>query len=283
MLASGLALLLATGVSASSIFDHEEITRKALLEMGWGDQHAIETVAQSNVATDFGRLPSHSRTALNIVLPATSSHVPLVRGLAETAAFSPRGSVGFHFNSLYSYSDISARWAALDSWANSVCYLIEHEPNSERRQRLYLVLLGLVSHSVQDFYAHSNWIEILDGFDSQAKGFDSRDLPIWEELVENASNWRAENPDFSSGEAIAQLLVSNQVLSHDDCEGGLQTGSVRGERFEGTPPWKHRHNGGKEKDAVHDLAKRATQYWVARIDRRLQVGDPTVVLNTASD
>jgi hypothetical protein len=263
----GSSLLAMPGAAqASAIHHHEIITRAALEELGWSDGSAIAIVCHCNVATDFARLPGYSRAALDFVMPATGTYVPMVRGLAETAEFSPRASVGFHFNSLYSYDDIATRWADLEEWTESAALAIARM-DEQSRTRMSLVLLGIVTHAVQDFYSHANWVWIIDGYTPGEMEAD--EFPLWEELVGNFDDWSSKNPQFPAAEVMAHFELSNEGLSVDEHCGGLQTGSVRGETFTGDTPWSHRHSNGDEQKVVHELAGRATKIWVERIETML--------------
>lgn len=266
LLLGSLLLVVPGAAQASAIHHHEIITRAALEEMGWSDESAIAIVCHCNVATDFARLPGYSRAALDFVMPATGTYVPMVRGLAETAEFSPRASVGFHFNSLYSYDEISTRWQDLEEWTENAAVAIARM-DEQSRTRMSLVLLGIVTHAVQDFYSHANWVAIIDGYTPGEMQAD--EFPLWEELVGNAGEWNSKNPQFPVAEVMAHLRSSNEGLSVDEHDGGLQTGSVRGEKFAGDAPWSHRHTNGAEQKVVHELAGRATILWVARIETLL--------------
>ena len=106
LLLGSLLLAIPGGAEAAAIHHHDDITTAALQELGWSDENAIAIVSHCNMATDFARLPGYSRATLDFVMPATGTYVPLVRELGETASFSPRATVGHHFNSLYTYDDI---------------------------------------------------------------------------------------------------------------------------------------------------------------------------------
>jgi hypothetical protein len=268
---------LSTPAPASSIVHHHALCETALGEMGWPDPDIL-TVARSNVATDIGRLPEHSRAAIRILLPKTGREVPMVRALAATAPWSPNGSSGFHFNSLYSFTDIASRWRELESWVDDTVELLRGERGEERRGE-YLSFVGMVTHMVQDFYSHANWIGLLNEFTPGE--MNPEEFPLWEELVDNEDGWRERNPAFPWRAALHRLRLSNAVVREADHLGGLQTGSVRWEEFIGMRPWGHRHKGGREREVVHALAIRATHLWVRRIEEKLNappaVASPVLV------
>lgn len=270
LLLGSMMLAIPSATQAAAIKYHEQITNTALRELGWSDENAIAIVSNCNMATDFARLPGYSRAALDFVLPATGTYVPLVRQLGETASYSPRATIGHHFNSLYSYDDIATRWQDMETWVEEVCSAIGglDEP---ARNRMSLCLMGVVSHAVQDFYTHSNWVGILNEYTTGDMYPD--EFPLWEELQNADSNWRLRNPRFPVEAVMQRLKISNHDLSSDEHEGGLQTGSVRGEKFTGPEPWAHRHSRGDEQVVAHSLAGRATKIWVERIEFLL--GEPS--------
>jgi hypothetical protein len=274
------SLLATPGVAqAAAIHHHDEITTAVLEEMGWSDENAIAIVSHCNMATDFARLPGYSRATLDFVMPATGTYVPLVRQLGETAPFSPRATVGHHFNSLYSYDEIAARWREMEEWVEGACSAIAALDEPERN-RMALCLLGIVTHAVQDFYTHANWVGILNEYtpgDMVAEQF-----PLWEEFHDPDGDWRMRNLQIPVEEVLERLKISNHELSGDEHEGGLQTGSVRGEKFDGPEPWSHRHSRGAEQVVVHALAGRATKIWVARIEGLLGGSDEWIAKDSAT-
>jgi hypothetical protein len=120
---------------------------------------------------------------------------------------------------------------------------------------------------VQDFYAHSNWVGILDSF--AGGGMDPEALPTWEELTDDRGHWRERHPGFPVEEALYRLRLSDVVVREDEHLGGLQTGSTRYDHFIGCSPWSHRHARGPEQTAVFALARRASRDWVERIESRM--------------
>lgn len=252
---------------ASTIYDHRVTTRRALEDAGWKREGDIDRVVTCNMATDFGRLNPITRTLSRIAFPGTGFQIDGVRALGRTAPFSPGSTRGFHFNSLYSYAAIESRWRVLGAWADHVCDSLGRAglpPEEERASRLRLI--GMVSHAVQDFYAHANWVGILDRFTPGEMKAD--EFPVWEELTEGHGGWREHHPAFQWTQALDRMRVSDRARSDAEDEGGLQTGRVRGEKVPGVTPWRHRHRGGAEKTVVHELARRATILWVQRIEGR---------------
>ena len=250
---------------AHDVFVHRTLTEEALAEMGWTDPEAIDRVATYNVGTDIGRLPGHSRAALQFVFPGAAGETPEIRRLTATAPFNPETTVGFHFNSLYSFESIFTRWNELDEWVFMQCEYIAANPADQAR---YYQVLGITLHAVQDFYAHANWVGLLDRY--TVDSLDPAEFPVWEELIENDAGWREAHPALPYDEAINRLKASNAFMSGEETLGGLQTGRIRGEDVDGDiTPWIHRHERGEARGVAHDLARRATRLWVERIDRNI--------------
>ncbi len=260
-----LASLAVPAAQASDLRHHRDLTEAALREMGWRDETAIALVAQYSLATDLGRIPAYTRAALQFGLPTEVDRVADLHALAATAPFNPDGTRGFHFAGLYRFSDIETRWQELEAWSEIAAREIGRTPSLEVRERMRCALLGLVSHAVQDFYCHSNWVGLLDPI--AGGGLDPTVLPTWEELVGETSSWRPTHDGFSSASALARLRESDLRRSEADDEGGLQTGRPRTQRWEAEPiPWGHRHKGGREMLAVHSLSLRATMCWLERVE-----------------
>lgn len=270
LLVASILSSITPSVEGSEIAVHREMTIDVLRGMGWSSWEAIDLATRFNESTDFGRLSDVPRTAVHIAAPSFGQHFPLLRDLAETAPFSPEGSVGFHFNSLYTFDDIDRRWDEFGTWVDTVADWMNTQPAEGQNPVMGLCLVGLVSHAVQDFYCHSNWVEILDEF--TPGDLDPDELPLWAELVHDADGWRERHPEFDSEAALQRLRESDHVCSETDEVGGLQTGRVRGEEITTTcDPWMHRHKVGRTQDTLHELAERETIIWVERIESRLDI------------
>jgi hypothetical protein len=129
------------------------------------------------------------------------------------------------------------------------------QPPEKQNPVMGLCLVGLVTHAVQDFYCHSNWVELLDAY--TPGDLDPEELPLWAELVHDAGGWREHHPEFDAEAALARLRESDHVCAESDEVGGLQTGRVRGETVTTTcDPWMHRPKVGRTQDALHALADR---------------------------
>lgn len=264
------ALVLGPGpgeTAASPIEVHQALVESALGNLGWRSTNAIARVVDCNVATDFARLSLVTRGATVITFAEAGDWVPVVSALGETAPFSPRSTAGFHFNSLYSFSDIEERWRELGVWVDTTARTLRPDGNEPLDMDSVAAFLGLLTHAVQDFYCHANWVTILNHH--TPGDLEPAEFPLWEELVHDLDGWRERHPEFPVERALTHLRLSDAVLSEDDERGGLQTGSTRWEEFPGTEPWGHRHRHGQEQVVVHHLAERATRLWVERVERQL--------------
>ncbi len=130
--ATALILLLGAGV-ASLAFDtghHCDLTAAVMHEQGFDDTPA-RIVQVANWLTDYYAIS------------------PTSREVVET------GLGKLHFDNLYSTDEVAGYWGWL---MNNARTAIQDAAASEDHWAT-LTLVGLVLHAVQDFYAHSNWVE----------------------------------------------------------------------------------------------------------------------------
>lgn len=266
-LALAFSLVAVSPGAASDMRNHRIMTEQALRDLGWTDEAAIAITADYSQATDLGRIPGRTVKALQFGIPRPASQVPSVQSLAETASFNEDGTSGFHFNNLYTFSDIALHWQELDAWARAVAERIG-TCAPEEQDRLRPVLFGLVAHAVQDFYCHSNWVGILTRHLATSEPAPA--LPLWEELIGEDDTWRASHPDFPALPALRTMMLSDVMCSADEDEGGLQTGKPRVVDLGSFAPWGHRHKGGHEMEVVQALGVRATAVWIAGLDAAIQ-------------
>jgi hypothetical protein len=269
--AVGLAASAApSSTQAASIGDHQRITREALRAAGWTDEELIEQIVRCNLATDMARLHAPYREPLAFLFPKTGKFVEPTLDLAAKAQFNSHGTDGFHFNNLYSFNAIDEQWQGLTKWMESTASTIvaSRSPGSTLfDDPRVLVLYGMTTHAVQDFYSHTNWVELLS---PALAGRDADAFPVWEELMDEDSAWLRLHPDFPREQVLARLQLSNQFTSKNDREGGLQSGKARGAPpWYGDPPWEHRHAEGATHEIIDVLSRRATTLWIRRIDSQL--------------
>jgi len=260
---AGIVLAVAPGPArASDIRFHKELTDQVLRQRGWTDPEAIREVARANMATDLARLPAHAQDLLRALAPRTEDSAAEVLRLAATVPFNPQGTDSLHFNSLYTYDAVVLRWTEFGTWVDAHGRELATRglPGSQTR-----AFLGVVMHSVQDFYEHANWFTILDRF--APPGMKRGDYPLWEDLVDDRGGWREAHPAFDSAGALNRLRASNAFLSETEELGGLQTGRTRYEHWTTRPkPWMHRHQFGEHRREVEEISTRAMNLWLDRID-----------------
>ncbi len=126
-----LLSLLAGVCPAFDTGSHHDLTRAVLAEHGF-DEDSIKAIQVENWLTDY-----YSNS------PTYSMHR---REVLEQ----------FHFDNLYTYAQVEHYWAAL---INN----LKNETQKAARDddvMSMLVVMGIGLHAVQDFYSHSNWVEI---------------------------------------------------------------------------------------------------------------------------
>jgi hypothetical protein len=126
----GAATVLAwRGALALDTGHHVEVTESVLREHGFGAT-AIQVVQVSNWLTDYYSVRPMSRENLKT-------------GLSK-----------LHFDNLYTTEDVARYWG----WLMHNAREATRETAEVGDPAATLTLLGVLSHAVQDFYAHSNWV-----------------------------------------------------------------------------------------------------------------------------
>lgn len=255
---------------AASVRDHQRITRQALHDAGWTDEELIERVVRCNLGTDLARLNAPYRETLAFLFPKTGKFVDPILGLAATAPFNSHGTNGFHFNNLYSFAAIEKTWRELSDWVDANVQTISLTPgtfSTPTDDPRVLALFGMTMHAAQDFYSHTNWVQLLSPY-LPGKAPDA--FPLWEDVMEEDSAWLRIHPDFPRQQVLVHLQLSNEFTSKDEKKGGLQSGKARGApQWEGDPPWGHRHAEGAIDEVIDILSRRASVQWIRRIESSL--------------
>jgi hypothetical protein len=285
-------LSLASGQAAAwSPWTHWDQTTATLAGLGWQNQEAIDVVTDCNIATD-GAWSSLVREAF----PQSENYVDLVLLYADTFPPNQAMTDGFHFDDLFTYDAIAARWAALEAWRQDLVASTILVDRCESGMPVgFLCAMGMVLHAVQDFYCHSNWIALTNRFTMDAS-FAANELPTWEQFSDAA--WLSDHPGFDPANGATSLAYSNVYTSTDDQRGGLQTGAWDVDTFAlnkfkiPVEPWGHRHPGGDEGHAGVWVGVHASWEWVDRMMMqaaeicRNAKGGPNpieVLVRTASD
>ncbi|NUM36748.1 MAG: hypothetical protein HUU50_19570, partial [Candidatus Brocadiae bacterium] len=251
---------------------HVNILKASMLGDGenfWDNQEAIELVFAANLAIDlistrddFGYLIQsiafwyeRNRYTRHFFLKADEIHQD-VRRLARSAPFNSGGTEGMHFDDLFSYREICQRWEEFEAWVlrevNVAQSSREHWDRQGRRD--FLILMGMVSHSVQDFYAHSNLVRLILDHNRRSS---VAIQPCWEDIVALEKHTEASK---SLNYGLWQWCIqSNETVTSESEYSsekwlGLQTGSwgkkdklYDKRHSQWKKPWKHR-------DEDHSLA-----------------------------
>lgn len=174
--------------------------------------------------------PPLSASRRSSFFPAARRQIPLVKTLVGDATFDTKGTNGFHFDDLFSYDRIAARWQALEAWVQTKAQALERDGWGAGARTRFLCLLGIVHHAVQDFYAHSNWAKLLNP-STKGKRFDPAELPTWDELPADG-NWPGRDQNVPGQDVIDRLKRSNanpESPTEDGPNDGLQTGAYEQE------------------------------------------------------
>jgi hypothetical protein len=152
-----ISLLLALAATPLNAFDtghHADLTRAALSRRGFSED-AIKTVQLANWLTDYYQVPIEK-----LDLPGLRVLNPHPRDLVHKVE-------DLHFDNLFSAAEIQHYWGKLAENTKRLVTVAVQQYNTPGRtaaqkkeitQEL-LMILGISLHTVQDFYAHSNWVE----------------------------------------------------------------------------------------------------------------------------
>lgn len=166
---------------------HEALTRPALAEQGFGP--GAQTLAVwGNWSTDIWTLGPLARTT---------------RG---------RRVARLHFTDLPTPESIAAQWVWLAKHAVRTLPTV-------RTPFVALYELGQLLHSVQDFYAHTNWVEL-----SLAAGAAPDAVPTWEQGLPAAASRADLVSAYYPDSAAPRPELSHFMLhkDHPDCSSGAE-------------------------------------------------------------
>lgn len=106
----------------------------------------------------------------------------------------------FHFDSLNSYDMIKKHWKWLEEQVNIWIEKIEKEEDENIQQHMLISLMAESLHAVQDFYSHTNWIELIH---QNCSVYQKEDFPTWFDIfVENDNH-------FSDIKKVIVKLISD--------------------------------------------------------------------------
>lgn len=155
-----LCLVCIQWVSAYNGEYHYDLTSDALKDEGIGiDYPQNDYMYVNNELVDMIGIAHDQQAADDYLVPDVFSNSNDIEALFSEKA---------HFQSYPDNANISKEWdRLLESSYQSV--KIANETGDKRR---LLVTLGMSLHTVQDFYAHSNWSELTDDGSFAAKGYE---------------------------------------------------------------------------------------------------------------
>ena len=176
LLRTSLMICLLTGSSLSAFaFDtwwHAECTRKAMVANGFSADARLATQF-SNYLTDF--FPAYS------VANEKLWHVNAKLGELGIQKLELNADLSFefmHFDAVYTEADIEQNWKLLQ--ANTIRTLRKYANSNEVKPGFRLPVLfniiGSSLHTIQDFYSHSNWVNL-------HVAANKTPIPIWYEVL----------------------------------------------------------------------------------------------------
>lgn len=236
-------------------------TDLATIKEDWG--LVSDAIAYFYTARDFSRIYNHSRS---LVAP--------VQRLTKSSKFKHGGGGGdylygafcFHFDDLFTFNEITNRWQEFEIWAREETKKTQKSMDYWQNQggrEDFLIILGIVSHAVQDFYCHSSYAKQLR---KMYPTYAATALPIWDELMHEELGQEVVNRD----QIITAFMGSNRTVTSEkeytkNEIAGLQTGDwgfnkklYDSEQKESQYPWKHRDD---TQPMVMEFAARATNLW----------------------
>ncbi len=147
---------------------HAECTRKAMVANGFSPDARLATQV-SNYLTDF--FPAYN--IANEKLAAS--------GLSRLQVNGDLSYEYMHFDAVYSTADIEQNWKLL--FDNTVRALIKYAGSADVKPGFRLPVLfniiGASLHSIQDFYSHSNWVNLNISMGQNP-------IPVWYDRDANA-------------------------------------------------------------------------------------------------
>jgi flagellar hook capping protein FlgD len=271
-----LGLLTVRTASAWSVEQHWAILLEALRRLGWKNNQAMNTLIDANLGTDVPYIAAFG-VDFSFVYPKAKEIYPLVKLMADTCPdINTDKTNGFHCDDLIYYSQVLARMQKLEAWMNQRIQAQVDSGWGDAQRLNFLIMLGLLTHAIEDFYCHSNYAGIL----SRATGtWNPDDYPTWDELMSDLGGWGAAHPGFPKPKAKFLLSVWDSTSFESEEFGGLQTGAFEhrgpqprpGHPGETMTPWGHRHPelSTDEGKVAWELSIRATVQWIQKALDRL--------------
>lgn len=160
-----VALLVSLNSFGFDTWWHAECTRKAMTANGFSPDARLATQV-SNYLTDFLAVLNMPNELLSKV------------GV-ESLRFRSNHSYDYlHFDAIFSTADLEKNWSAL--FSNTCATLKKYAAGGLTEPGFRLIILyniiGASLHAMQDFYSHSNWVNLY-----QQKG--TSPIPIWYDIT----------------------------------------------------------------------------------------------------
>ncbi len=154
-----LLVLLSVSYSRSYAFDtwwHAECTRKAMVANGFSADARLATQV-SNYLTDF--FPAYS--VANEKMWGVNQKLGSM-GIQKLELAADLSFEFMHFDAVYTETDIEQNWKLFQ--ANTIRVLKKYANSAEVKPGFRLSVLfniiGSSLHTIQDFYSHSNWVNL---------------------------------------------------------------------------------------------------------------------------
>ena len=189
----------------------------------------------------------------------------------------PSEAAPFHFSNLFTREDVQNYWEKLEADTEGAIRAKAGACDC----KLLLLLLGVTTHTVQDFYSHSNWIE-----EWSAAGYKPSEVPTWQEAQDEIKN----NPDSKLARDAENIMKNIQTgayeapkkppsaRNHDDpdCPNDPNDGLNKDapNSRSGQKPWPGMTDDTTLFSGSLDVAKRSTEEWKLKIKGWLDAAKP---------
>lgn len=154
---------------------HAEATRRAMVANGFSADARLVTQF-TNFLVDFYSIAGHYLGGFEGFYNSLPGGRP--QNTPSTLRLAPADMERLHFDSLFSAREIDAQWATLEANAKAALRKYAADPSVQPgfRPIVLLSIVGASLHAVQDFYSHSNWVEVF------VRRNPSGQVPIWHDV-----------------------------------------------------------------------------------------------------
>jgi len=218
-------------------------------------------------AQGFADVDANLATVGNLLVDVYSS-------LPDIVAFFTRGpwpseGAPFHCDNLFTLQDVQDYWTGLEAAAKSAFQ--SEAAKTPPDYELMLLMMGVVTHTVQDFYAHSNWIDLWS-----TRGYMPSQVPTWEDAQDAIKN----DPNSQLAKDAQAVLPEVHTGAWDapnapqGAETHDQLNKDAANSLRGSQPWPGMTDGTTLFSGSLDVAKRATERWKLKIKCWLDAINP---------